>query len=88
MTLNVIPISRRTSPMDMTVTANGSYTLPRYAFIPHPALQQLSSGMVMGPTSGIQSADFATVPGISQRPYPVPILSGYGIRSVSIKQSP
>jgi hypothetical protein len=88
MSLNGIPISRRTVAMDMTITANGSYTLPRYAFIPHPALQQLSSGMVQGPNPGIQSADFATVPGIAMRPYPVPSMAGYGIRSVQLKQSP
>ena len=35
--------------LNTTTVPNGSYTLPRYAFIPHPMLQQLSSGRVGSP---------------------------------------
>lgn len=87
MPVNTIQVSRRTMPFDSRIDANGSYTLPQYAFIPHPALQQLSSGMVQSPGAGGQSAGFVQPVAISQRPYPVsPMAATWGIRLQ--KQSP
>jgi hypothetical protein len=82
MTINTIPVSARNAPYSPVTTTNGSYTLPQYAFIPHPILQQLSNGMVLAPTlGGISTADFASVLATQQRPYPVPdVPSIYGIR--------
>lgn len=89
MGINTIPISNRTLPTDGSVTANGSYTLPKYAFIPHPALQQIATGRVNDPTpSGIPTAAFAA-PWQTNRPYPIPLTPNvYGIRLAQVKQSP
>lgn len=89
MGLNTIPISARTSPYEPRVTANGSYTLPQYAFIPHPALQQLSSGMVLAPTPGMISAFFSLPRGIASRTMPVADTpSVYGMRAIYYKSTP
>jgi hypothetical protein len=88
MSANTIQIAARTAGMDPRITANGSYTLPQYAFIPHPALQQLSSGFVSGPMAPQQSAGFAVVPGVSARPLPTSMGAVYGIRSLQYKSSP
>lgn len=87
MSINALPISRRTVSSDGMITSNGSYTLPRFAFIPHPSLQQLSTGTVQMPTPGGQSAFFAA-PGNLQRPYPSPYMpAAYGVRHVQMKFS-
>lgn len=89
MSINTIPISGRTAPYSPQITANGSYTLPQYAFIPHPDLQQLSSGKVLAPTPGMQSAFFALPAGIAARAMPqASTPSVYGIRAIYYKQSP
>jgi hypothetical protein len=88
MSVNALPIGARTIGLDPRITANGSYTLPQYAFIPHPSLQQLSSGMVGAPQPGIISAGFAAPIGIDSRAYPTPIGAVYGIRALNYKQSP
>lgn len=85
MAINTIPISARTIGLDPRVTANGSYTLPQYAFIPHPDLQPMSRGMIPNPGIPSQSAQFMAVPGIQQRPYPTPQVPVYGIRQVQLK---
>lgn len=89
MAINGIPISRRTLPFDPQTTANGSFTLPRFAFIPSPALQQLSGVVVMAPTlGGLTPSAFAAPPQLN-RPYPVPVSGGiYGIRMANTKTSP
>lgn len=75
--------------MDTQATATGGYTLPRYAFIPHPALQQLAYGRVMEPAPiGVPSASFVA-PAPLQRPYPTPDTPAvYGVRSYQVKSSP
>jgi hypothetical protein len=88
MSANTIQIAARNMGMDPRITANGSYTLPQYAFIPHPALQQLSSGFVSGPMAPQQSAAFAVVPGMAGRALPTAMGSVYGIRSLQYKSSP
>lgn len=90
MSVNGLPVSSKTAPYSPQITANGSYTLPQYAFIPHPILQQLSSGQVLAPTlGGMATADFAALQGIAQRPYPVPnVPSVYGIRMAVTKTRP
>lgn len=89
MSINTIPISQRNAPYSPKITANGSYTLPQYAFIPHPDLQQLSSGMVLAPTPGMQSAFFALPSAIAARAMPqANTPSVYGIRAIYYKQSP
>jgi hypothetical protein len=87
MSINGIPVSSKSAPYSPTITANGSYTLPQYAFIPHPILQQMSSGLVLAPTlGGMQTADFTALQGVAQRPYPTPNVPGvYGIRSATFK---
>lgn len=89
MAINTVAISSRTLPFDRQTTANGSYTLPRYAFIPHPALQQLASGQVGAPLPiGFPAASFAAPPSL-QRAYPVPDLAGvFGFRQMQVKTSP
>lgn len=89
MSINTIPISQRNAPYSPQITANGSFTLPQYAFIPHPDLQQLSSGRVLAPTPGMQSAFFALPAGIAARAMPqANTPSVYGIRAIYYKQSP
>lgn len=89
MSINTVQVAARTHPWDGRTAANGSYTLPQYAFIPHPDLQQLSSGFVSGPLPyGFSAADFAAIPGISSRPYPTPDIPVYGIRVINQKVSP
>lgn len=89
MPLLATPVSARTAPYDPRVTANGSYTLPQYAYIPNPQLQQLATGMVAAPGAFVASAAFAAPPGINSRPYPTPSLPIYGIRTVlNYKTSP
>lgn len=89
MPLITTAVSARNQPYDARTTANGSYTLPQYAFIPHPQLQQLSSGMVASPGAFVASAAFAAPPGINGRPYPTPSLPIYGIRTIlNYKTSP
>lgn len=93
MGVNTVPISSRTLPLDGQTTANGSYTLPRYAFIPHASLQQLSGAFVASPTPGGAAigATFAA-PYQLQRPYPTPSTPNvYGTRAatvVNLKTSP
>ena len=72
---------------DPTITANGSFTLPRYTFIPHPSSRPLASGSIPWPSNGGVSAQF-TASGLAQRPYPTPDFAGavYGTRtSVQMK---
>lgn len=89
MSVNTIPISARNAPYDPKVTANGSFTMPQFAFIPHPALQQLSSGTVMAPTPGMQSAFFALPGPIAARAMPQADNRGvYGIRAIYYKSVP
>ena len=89
MAINTFPISRRTLPGDPRIDANGSYTLPQYAFIPHPALQQLATGNVPGPLpNGFPTANFAAPPGIQRRYYPTAQVPIYGVRVVNYKSSP
>jgi hypothetical protein len=89
MTVNAFQISARTAGLDPRITANGSYTLPQYAFIPHSSLQHMATGAIAGPMpAGISSADFAAPAGIQQRPYPTPHVPLYGVRSLHYKSSP
>lgn len=89
MSMNAVVSTNRWVGTSNAITANGSYTLPKFAFIPHPSTQLLSTGMVGNPAGGIVSANFANLTATSQRPYPVPVTpSLYGIRSVQIKSSP
>lgn len=89
MSVNGYQVAGRTHPYDPSITANGSYTLPQYAFIPHPALQQLSRGIVQGPMPmGVQSAAFAAPPGLALRALPGPQVPVYGIRVLNYKTSP
>lgn len=89
MSINVIPISQRSIPTNQAITANGSYTLPQYAFIPNAGVQPLSSGFVNNPGPALQSANFVLHPNLASRPYPVPSTPAvYGIRVVQLKQSP
>ena len=78
MSLNTVQVSARTIPGSAQVTASGGYTLPQYAFFPHPALQVISSGMIPSPGAAMTAAAFTATPG-SQRPYPIPV---YGVRSL------
>lgn len=87
MGINTIPISGRTSPYDPSTTANGSYTLPRYAFIPNASLQQLQGPIVMAPGAQGGTSNFIAPP-MLQRPYPAPAITGvYGIRGYNLKSS-
>ena len=89
MSINTVPISARTAPYNPQVTANGSYTLPQYAFIPHPDLQQLSSGTVKAPTPGMPTAFFVLPQQIAARAMPQADNRGvYGIRSIYYKSGP
>lgn len=89
MPLNTIPISQRTLPYDPRINANGSYTLPQYAFIPHPNLQQLSSGVVLDPGTIAGAPAAFAAPMQLQRAYPVPVGPAiYGLRATQVKVSP
>lgn len=89
MSLNSVPISRRTLPYNQGITAGGGYTLPQYAFIPHPSLQQVSSGFVQAPSGAAISANFVLPAQTASRPYPVPQMDGvYAMRQVQVKGSP
>lgn len=89
MSINTVPIAARNAPYNPQVTANGSFTLPQFAFIPHPDLQQLSSGTVRAPTPGMISAFFALPQQIAARKMPVADNRGvYGIRSIYYKSTP
>jgi hypothetical protein len=90
MAVNVIPISGRNKPLNAVVDANGSYTLPQHVFVPHPVLQQISSGHIASPSSyGVTASGLANNPNIYGRPYPGPNLPGvHGIRMVNAKVSP
>lgn len=91
MSLNNVPVSGRTAPYDKRLTANGSYTLPQYAFIPHASLQLLAGPIVPGPAIGndLATAGFAAPPNLNARPYPTGNRPGvYGIRSIQVKASP
>ena len=86
MGINTIPISGRTAAYDPATTANGSYTLPRYAFIPNAALQQLAGPIVLSPGSTMGGQSQFVAPPILQRPYPAPAITGvYGIRQYNLK---
>ena len=89
MSVNTVQISQRQVPFNLRTTANGSYTLPQYVFMPHPSLQQLSGNIVLAPSlNGPPPATFAA-PYQTQRPYPVADLpSIYGIRTLNVKSSP
>lgn len=89
MSINVVQVSSRTAPYSPQITASGGFTLPQYAFIPHPDLQQLSSGTVLAPTPGAISAFFALPAQIARRAMPVSDNRGvYGIRSIYYKATP
>lgn len=91
MGINTVQTGSRTVSYDMHTTANGSYTLPKYAFIPHASLQQLSGPIVNSPSygSGVVGADYAAMPAGGMHPYPIPAMpSVYGIRVVNTKMSP
>lgn len=90
MSVNTIPVSARNAPWQAITTANGSYTLPQYAYIPHPDLQQLARGTVLAPSfMGASQAVFALVPNIAQRAYPTPSTPGaFAIRQASFKAGP
>ena len=89
MTINSVPISKRTLPYSQGITAGGGYTLPQYAFIPHPALKALASGAVAAPSGAAISANFVLPTQFASRPYPVPTMDGvYAMRQVQVKRSP
>lgn len=89
MGINSIPISHRTLPYSQGITAGGGYTLPQFAFIPHPSLQQLSSGMVNGPSGAAISANFVLPTQFASRPYPTADMGAvYAMRQVIVKRSP
>jgi len=80
------------------MNAGGGYTLPQQVYIPHPVLQQISTGsigtpsMVMGvPAMSGAQLPIAVVPlhQAFMRPYPTASLPGvHGIRMVNVKASP
>jgi hypothetical protein len=89
MSVNSIPVSRRTLPLNPQIQANGSYTLPQQIHIPHPVLQQIGSGHVANPLVGGVPSRIGTVAAIAARPYPTPDMPGvHGIRMVNTKVSP
>jgi hypothetical protein len=90
MSLNSLPVSRRTLPTNTAITANGSYTLPQYAFVPNAGVRPIASGFVPNPSTPGISANFVLPGNIASRPYPVPVAPGsvYGVRAVVLKQSP
>ena len=87
MSINTVPISSRNAGMDVQITANGSYTLPKYAFIPHPALHQLAGPRVNAPTDQtIPTAAFAAPASLARNlPTVAPV---YAIRSIHLKRTP
>jgi hypothetical protein len=87
MSINTVPTSRRSLPTQVQSTANGNYTLPQYAYIPDPALQQLATGQVLSPTpGGAPAAQFAAVLPAMSRPYPTPMLRGaFAIRQAQFR---
>ena len=89
MSVNSIPVSARSAPMDARTLANGSYTLPAYAYIPHASLNQISTGHIGTPMPGMP-AQFRAVPGPGTLPsFPRAQLTGvYGVRQAQIKTSP
>lgn len=89
MTINSVPISRRSLPYSQGITAGGGYTLPQYAFIPHPSLKVLATGQVPSPSGAGISANFVLPTQFASRPYPVPQMDGvYAIRQSIVKTSP
>lgn len=89
MPANPVPVSARTIPGSPQLTAGGGFTLPQSVFIPHPALQAISTGRVPSPGGPQQSQVIQQHPGIQLRPYPTPDYSAsHGIRAVSTKVSP
>lgn len=89
MGINSVPISNRTLPFNQGITAGGGYTLPQYAFIPHPSLQQISTGVVGNPSGATISANFVLPTQFASRPYPVPQMDGvYAMRQVQVKATP
>jgi hypothetical protein len=89
MAINTVPVSARTQPLDIRTLAGGGYTLPAYAYFPHAALQQISTGHVGTPMPG-QPAQFRAVPGNSYAAhFPTATLTGvFGTRLVNVKSSP
>ncbi len=91
MALNPISNTGRTAPMNPQVEANGSYTLPQHVFIPHPSLQQISSGKVNSPPAtggvalGIQGNPNTVNRLIGTSPSGIPT---HGIRLAIRKNSP
>jgi hypothetical protein len=91
MALNPISNTGRNAPMSPQVTAAGGYTLPQQVFIPHPSLQQISSGNVGSPGNGGVSVNIGNHPGTSARPLMTTGPTGvptYGIRLAIRKASP
>jgi hypothetical protein len=87
MSINVVPIANRSMGLDPQITANGSYTLPKYAFVPHASLHQLSGARVEAPTDqSVASATFAA-PWQLARDFPT-LAPVYGVRSVHTKRHP
>lgn len=89
MAVNVVPVSARSAPIDTRTLANGSYTLPAYAYIPHAALSQIGTGHVGTPV-GNEPALFRAVPGQSYNAnFPTAQLTGvFGTRLFNVKTSP
>jgi hypothetical protein len=90
MAVNPISNTSRNAPLNPTVEANGSYTLPQQVYVPHPSLQQISTGRIGNPTSPILSQQVFNHPGITARPMPQGA-SGYpthGIRVAIRKATP
>ncbi len=88
MTVNTIQISARTHPYDSRVDANGSYTLPQYAFIPHPSLQAVSGTFIPGPVPAIVSAAFTAPSALAGRAMPASTGPAFVTRTISYKTSP
>lgn len=88
MAINIYPVRPRTYPTDREMNAGGGFTLPRYVFIPSPALTPLSQGRVPQPSVGGVSARFAGQAQQLNRPYPVPLMPAYGVRVANVKVSP
>jgi len=88
MSINVIPISNRTLPWQITQTAGGGYTKPMHAFIPHASMQVISTGHIPSPGPGHPAAGFALPLQTAARPYPLAQNQGtHGIRLVNFKAS-
>jgi hypothetical protein len=91
MAINPVSNTSRDKPMNPQVEANGGYTLPQHVFIPHPALQQISSGNVKSPpaTGGV-ALGIQAHPAIGTRPLPTgPVgVPTHGIRLAIRKASP